>query len=173
MLACLSMYNNPPSTLPRNQSPISFLSRPVRRPTDQHRQRSLRFLPCSVLQPGNRNLQGSIPSNTSFSVLRYQGGSTYLKCSQLPCTGMASFYSRNTSLAKDWHGLGVQSSCIIFTPHESDETGLRKMSRCCNFCSKYIGLLYNYYLLAYHNRLLISHWPPSAHKTTQNMTDAG
>lgn len=45
---------------------------------------------CRVLEPGNPQLRGSLPSNLTFSVLRYQGGSNYLICSRLPCTGGAN-----------------------------------------------------------------------------------
>ena len=41
-----------------------------------------------VLQPGNNELRGAIPANFT-DVLRYEGGSSFVRCLQFPCTGTA------------------------------------------------------------------------------------
>lgn len=40
---------------------------------------------CSVLQPGNDVLSGSVPLGTPYPVLRYEGGTSYTMCSAFPC----------------------------------------------------------------------------------------
>ena len=40
---------------------------------------------CSVLQPGNELLSGSVPLGTPYPVLRYEGGTSYTMCSAFPC----------------------------------------------------------------------------------------
>ena len=77
-----------------------------------------------MLQPGNKGLLGTIPSNISFSVLRYEGGNSYLICSNFPCTrahfsnicGHDDLELKKVQLPVEAFGFWTMHSGCIFLP---------------------------------------------------------